>query len=328
MHAVVLYSGCGGSDLGLQQAGYTTSGYEIDPWLCAKATQAGCVATQMDLSVETPTETCDHLHISAPCQGYSRSATPSPKHAAIKQLTVRSAEILVDMKPATFTFENVLEAQRSSAFDTFISIAIRAGYDILGFPADGSRVGCAQIRHRLFLIGLRHSETSFDALQALIPQIKRTMQTAQRTVIKDVVPEITMPIFLYPRNRQSKSLFPPEGCLPTIRRMALAPPSPSCFTVQPVYTIGLTPDHDQISDAIVLDEELAARLSGFPRGHFQFKRRERCRWSTALGNIVPPPMQRYVMGLVAEVRAHAGDPHEAGSYHYAKFSLSRSKSGL
>ena len=325
MHAVVLFSGCGGADLGLQQAGYTTSGYEIDPWLCSKATQAGCPATEMDLTNQTPTETCDHLHISAPCQGFSRSATPSPKHDAIRQLTVRSAEILVDLNPATFSFENVIESQKSWAFDRFISIVTRSGYDVLGFKADASRVGCAQIRHRLFLIGLRHSETSHNALQALIPGIKQTMQTAARTRIQDICPEVNRPIFLYPRGLSDKSLFPPEGCLPTMRRMALALPSPSLH-VQPVYKVGVVPADDEETQAIVLDEELAARLSGFPSGHFEFKRRERCRWSTALGNIVPPPMQRYVMTLVEQVRAHAGDePNAAGSYHYAKFSLSRSK---
>ena len=74
--------------------------------------------------------------------------------------------------------------------------------------------------------------------------------------------------------------------------------------------------------AVVLDNEMTALASGFPAGFFRFRNREKTRYALAFGNVVPPPVMRWVMQQVAKVRGHAGEGG-SGAFHRAIYPLSR-----
>ena len=319
MRAISLFSGVGGSCLGMKQAGYETHGYELNTWCVDRAIECGCDASVMDLSVETPTcEQPDHVHISSPCLGFTRCATLARQHSSIRNLTVRSAEILLDLNPATFSFENAPECIKYAEHNEFIRLATQR-YHIIGFNTDASRLGCCQIRHRFFMIGMRASETSMQALLDLLPTIREVNQRGRRTTIRDALP-VEKQIFVYPRGCKDRCLFQPDECLPTLRRMSHATPSTSIHTS---VSWGVGVDAAMDKDCIVLDNTLTALASGFPPGYFDFRPREKTRYALAFGNVVPPPVQLWVMQQVAAVRPHAGDGEGGGAYHRAVFPLSR-----
>ena len=316
MRAVSLFSGIGGSSLGMVMAGYETTGYELNQWAVDRANEAGTATVLADLNNGVDFE-ADHVHSSAPCQAFSRCGHKADWHEDVANLTVRAAEIIMQTSPATLSWENVTESVKSPQFKKAVKLLSRR-YDLLSFNADASRCGCAQIRHRLWMIGVRRGRGTREALLALVPQIKERMQNGSRTVLRDVIPELEdRQVFLYPRHTRDPCLFPSSGCTPTIRRMALAKPTPG---------IGPTEWSRGISDAdtVVFTPELLARVSGFPDNHFTIRLRQQTRWALGFGNCVPPPMQHYIMTLVAQVRELAGTGR-GGSYTHGDFALRRGR---
>ena len=298
-------------------AGYETTGYELDGWAVDRANEAGTPTVIADLNNGVDFQ-ADHVHSSAPCQAFSRCGHRATWHAGVANLTIRAAEIIMRNNPATLSWENVTESVRSPQFKEAVRI-LSQRYDLLSFNADASRCGCAQIRHRLFMIGVRRGPDTHEALLALIPQIKERMQNGTRTVLRDVIPELEdRQVFLYPRHTEDPCLFPSSGCTPTIRRMALAKPTPGIGPTE--WSRGIE------SDTVVLTPELLARVSGFPNNHFTMRPRQQTRWALGFGNVVPPPMQHYVMTLVTQVRELAGTG-QGGSYVHADFALRRSSAG-
>ena len=195
-------------------------------------------------------------------------------------------------------------------------------YHILSFTVDASRVGACQIRHRLFCVGVRAGDDRVLAeFERLIPELKTTQRTAPRTAVHDVLPELRdRSVFVYPRGVDDPCVFEARGCLPTLRRMTIFRPS-ACLNNAPAHwTVGLR-DH-RPEAAVVLTPEMMARASGFPAGFFTFASRQKCRWGLALGNTVPPPVQEYVMGIVARVVVFAGEGG-VGSYNHAEYALTR-----
>lgn len=86
--ALVLYSGPGGSSLGLQAAGFTTLGVELDPDPVATATTAGLRTVQADVTLTDPRQFVDQhldgpvrlLQASPPCPGFSKAGSGAGRH--------------------------------------------------------------------------------------------------------------------------------------------------------------------------------------------------------------------------------------------------------
>ena len=57
------------------------------------------------------------------------------------------------------------------------------------------------------MIGVRRGRGTREALLALVPQIKERMQNGNRTVLRDVIPELEdRQVFLYPRHTRDPCL--------------------------------------------------------------------------------------------------------------------------
>ena len=318
MRACVLFSGLGGTCLGAQQAGFETIGYELNEWAVSRANEAGCASIQADLTKMCPSDRVDVVFASPPCIGFSRCSQRADWHADACNLTVRTAEIIKEMAPPAFALENVTDILKSTQFASFIEI-LSTDYHMLSFMVDASRVGCCQNRRRVFCLGVRHGDGVKDALLALVPSIQTTMQTAQRTTLGDVIPELgERKLWLYPRHSNDVSLFSSNECVPTLRRMAVFKPSP-CVRGPACYQVGIDPSNPA---PVVPDPEICARLSGFPSGYFTIRPREVTKWGLGLGNVVPPPLQKYIATLLAQVYTLAGTGGE-GSYYHAKYTLRR-----
>ena len=163
MTATVLFAGAGGSSLGLEQAGYHTTGYEY--WKPAADTHNanGMTCRIHDLSVQ-PLDTmflpCDLLWASPPCQPFSAAGDGEGEFddRAGFPWTLR---IIARLLPPVVIIENVKGLTFAKHADYFSSV-LRAIAD-LGYRVDwrvlnSADYGVPQTRERCFIIARRDNK--------------------------------------------------------------------------------------------------------------------------------------------------------------------------
>lgn len=154
-----LFSGCGGLDLGFQEAGH-----EI---IFAVDIDADCVATyrqnvsdnitQNDINMITSIPTCDIIIAGVPCQTFSVAArTTKAQNFTEDSLILQFARIVTINKPHFFLLENVLGLLYEPHIDLlmeFINRMKKAGYKISIRKLDAADYGVPQHRRRVFIYG-------------------------------------------------------------------------------------------------------------------------------------------------------------------------------
>jgi DNA (cytosine-5)-methyltransferase 1 len=184
MRCVSLFSGCGGLDLGLKQAGFTTVlAVDNDP-RCARSYQHNFPQTPFFLgSVSALTgprlrqlshgETARGITLLAggpPCPPYSKSRfyrTSKPRALAdeIGQVTLTGyLETLRLLRPEAFLLENVAGMAyrvHADALRVLVGSAEDLGYHCVWRVLNAADYGVPQIRERFFLVGMRHGVFRF-----------------------------------------------------------------------------------------------------------------------------------------------------------------------
>lgn len=165
---VSLFSGCGGLDLGFQQAGFRCLGaYDADP---------NCLEIH-SRNLKTPTFQCDlssarlpqEVNFSprvvvagSPCQGFSTIGKRAINDKR-NDLLVAGGKIAVTLKPDFFVAENVpavVYGSHAQYWDELIQTLAAAGYSCSTLFLRASDFGVAQMRRRLFLIASKRSLAS------------------------------------------------------------------------------------------------------------------------------------------------------------------------
>lgn len=191
MKCVSLYTGCGGLDLGFHNAGFTTIwANDIDP-LALKS-----FATELERKgYEIPEihcgdisgkplpkpESADVVIGGPPCQGFSVAGRMDPNDPRSRQVWefFRAVE---HVRPRAFVMENVKALASNSRWKGTIQ-ALEAKGEELGYQTrllilNAADYGVAQLRERMFLVGLkngvmptpigkRHRKTVREALEKL-----------------------------------------------------------------------------------------------------------------------------------------------------------------
>lgn len=160
MRAVSLFSGCGGSDVGVMAAGFDVVmandilGYAKDVY------EANHPETDYVLSDVQKIKTfpaADLLIGCYPCQGFSQGGVRDPG-AGINKLYLEFARALHLIKPKAFIVENVSGLVRANfrhlLKDQF-KVFKEAGYDVSSEVLNASDFGVAQDRRRIFIVGTR-----------------------------------------------------------------------------------------------------------------------------------------------------------------------------
>ena len=164
MEAVSLFSGCGGSDLGLAAAGVETI------W----ANDASESACELYEAVTGTKKIIRHANITSlskfpkaeilvgcyPCQGYSQGGRRNDADK-INYLYQQFDRALRTVHPRAFIVENV-DGMRFSQNQHLLRAQVTrfrmAGYKVVWQVLDAKDYGLAQDRKRLFIVGIRSSE--------------------------------------------------------------------------------------------------------------------------------------------------------------------------
>lgn len=175
MSFISLFSGCGGLDLGFQQAGFRCLG-AFDNNETALRTHAQNLDTptfQVDLSKgQLPGDRTSRPMVvvaGAPCQGFS---TIGKRRVDDQRngLLLAAGKIAVTLKPAFFVAENVpavASGAHAKYWESLRASLTEAGYTCSTLLLKASDFGVAQQRRRLFMIASRgDSEATVPTINA------------------------------------------------------------------------------------------------------------------------------------------------------------------
>lgn len=156
-----LYAGCGGLDLGFQQAGYSIVwANERDPEAAGTyANLVGDIVVGDIGEVEIPTDPVDLIIGGPPCQGFSVGGSRDRNDPRNNEVW-RFADIVCRLRPEAFLMENVpsLASTRDAKYRSLYRDVCRQyranGYTVTAQILTASRVSdTPQMRGRLFLYG-------------------------------------------------------------------------------------------------------------------------------------------------------------------------------
>jgi DNA (cytosine-5)-methyltransferase 1 len=296
--AVSIFSGCGGSDLGLRDAGFDillandVSRYACNTYkLNMPETEVICG----DVSGIKHFPNADILIGCYPCQGFSQGGARQHDRS-INYLYREFDRALRLIKPKAFIVENVSGMIRSNNKKLLMNQVYRfrmAGYKVTG-PAllNAYEFGVPQIRKRVFIVGIR----SDLGIEYKFPQPSHGPNGRRRGRTQEDVlaglPEWPEGEFYnkgfhwyyLSRNRRKGWNEPSATIVSNLRHMPLHPMSP------PLVKHG---DDDwrfaYDGPARRFTYREAALLQGFPR-RFKFADGSLTQKHKAVGNAVPPPL--------------------------------------
>lgn len=298
--AVSLFSGCGGSDLGLAAAGIDTIwANERQAYACSlyeHVTGSSNIECADIRTIDTFPR-ADILYGCYPCQGYSQGGRRTDSDP-INYLYREFDRALRSIQPLAFIVENVdgmRFIQNKPLLNAQLTRFRSAGYRVAWQPVNAKSYGLAQDRKRLLLVGIRSSERKTFAF----PEPTHGDEPGQVpfTKMRDVIWHLrkapagsfnTEPLHWYylSRNRWRGWDDQARCVVAHWRHVGLHPDSPS---LKRVHTDKWVFERD--GNVRRLSYLECAALQGFPDPHsFNVKSvpvRERFR---AIGNAVPPPL--------------------------------------
>lgn len=160
MKAVSLFSGCGGSDAGVLAAGFeVVMANDILPY-ARDVYLANHPATDYVVGNVAKIENfpnADLLVGCYPCQGFSQGGVRDPSRT-INTLYLEFARALNQIKPRAFIVENVSGMVRNNfrhLLEDQLKVFTEAGYRVKAEVLNAADFGVAQLRRRIFIVGVR-----------------------------------------------------------------------------------------------------------------------------------------------------------------------------
>lgn len=152
--AATLFSGGGGADIGLSDAGLSVKwGIEKDPDIVSVARENGLSIRQGDLTNEDPSEwpAVDVLHASPPCPNFSVAKTNAEESGEDVSLARATARFISGIRPQLFTLENVWGYRKSRSWQLIRQTLTAEGYDWNGWRLNCANWGVPQTRKRMIV---------------------------------------------------------------------------------------------------------------------------------------------------------------------------------
>ena len=163
MNVVSFFAGCGGLDLGFEQANFRV--------VWANELEPHCRATYFrnhpdtkfvlgDICKIDPTDIpdCDGFIGGPPCQSWSIAGKQKGLDDERGQLFIKYIELIKAKQPKFFVIENVkgiLDSNFKNVFNMFLDKLNEAGYDVKWQLLDAVSYGVPQNRERVFVVGFR-----------------------------------------------------------------------------------------------------------------------------------------------------------------------------
>jgi len=288
--SIVLCSGGGGADIGIERAGFKVelaidmdksatacyhANFENTPVLTKKIE---------DVSVEEILKLTglkvgelDHLHCSWPCVEYSSANTRTAKNPPenINRVFNAFVEKIKGLQPKTWTGENVdgiLFGEKKAFFkDAINSVVALGNYDFKYKVLNSAFYKVPQNRRRLIMIAKRKDVSPGIPLEFPKPEI-----SIEGLRVKDVFPQIKF----YRQNQFAKTIIHNTHLMCTI-----------------TATDGLMV-YDHAWRKISIEE--IKTIMGFPK-EFKLPSKSRITNVRILGNAVPPPLMTAVMERIKNI---------------------------
>lgn len=309
--AVSLFTGCGGSDAGVINAGFDVlMANDIIPY--AKDTYlANHPETDYVLGSITNIELfpkSDLLVGCYPCQGFSQGGLRQAENK-LNYLYLEFARALNAIKPKAFIVENVSGMVRSNYKHLLldqIKIFTEAGYNVQHKVLNAAEYGVAQERKRIFIVGIRND---FN-LTYQFPEVTHGLNLQDPYLtIQDAIGDLPLwpegefydydfHWYYMSRDRRRDWLQPSKTIVSNARHMPLHPISPIleklgndkwAFTTE--------------SKARRFSYREAARLQGFTKD-FIFPETKNANLTMkykVIGNAVPPPLFEAVAKALPDI---------------------------
>lgn len=299
MKAVSLFSGCGGSDVGLIKAGFeVVMANDILPY-AKEVYEANHPETDYILKNIEKVEhfpSADILAGCYPCQGFSQGGRRQADNK-LNYLYREFARALNYIKPKAFIVENVSGMTRKT-FDHLLKDQIKvfseAGYNVVFKVLNAADYGVAQERKRIFIVGIRCDlGLWFD-----FPEVTHGTEERPKITIREALKGLPdwpdkneyydqgFHWYYMSRNRKCNWEETSKTMVSSARHMVLHPVSPDMVKIER--------DHwEFVSDAPArrFTYREAARLQGF--GDLIFPRELEVTLENkykVVGNAVPPPL--------------------------------------
>ncbi|MGH8052504.1 MAG: DNA cytosine methyltransferase [Stenotrophomonas sp.] len=308
--AVSLFTGCGGSDVGLAQAGFSIlMANDVLPY-ARDVYQANHEDTDYRLGSVADIKSfpsADLLVGCYPCQGFSQGGVREPSRG-INKLYLEFARALRDIKPKAFIVENVSGMIRSNfrhLLRNQLAAFRRAGYRVKCEVLSAADYGVAQERKRIFIVGIRSDiDAPYDFPQATHGLACKYPHRTIRDAIGDmpVWPEGEFYArdfhwYYLSRDRRRDWDQPSKTIVANSRHMPLHPMSPALKKIEHnVWKF--------VSDAPArrFSYREAARLQGFSDLVFPDTRPGSLDMRyTVVGNAVPPPLFNAVASALPDI---------------------------
>lgn len=300
--AVSLFSGCGGSDLGLHQAGFdVVMSNDILPY-ARDVQQANLQNTEYvlkDVSLIKQFPKVDLLAGCYPCQGFSQGGVREADRS-INYLYREFDRALRQIKPKAFIVENVSGMTRSTYTHLLNNQITRfrlAGYKVNWQVLNANDYGVAQERKRIFIVGIRSDfDQKFVFPEPTHGENKQFKALVQEDVIADL-PEWPENEFCdqdfhwyyLSRDRYRGWKEPSKTIVSNMRHMPLHPNSPKLIKLGPDKWVF---EEDRAARRLSYHE--AARLQGFPKDFILPDTANMSMKYKVIGNAVPPPLFKAV----------------------------------
>lgn len=179
MNVVSFFAGCGGLDLGFEQAGFNVIwANEFNP-LCRDTYIRNHPNTEFVLGdinkvkIEDIPD-CEGFIGGPPCQSWSVAGKQRGLEDTRGQLFLTYIEMIKAKNPKFFLIENVkglLDSMFKDVFKEFLKKLSEAGYDVKWELLDAVNFGVPQNRERVFIIGFRNDlKVSYEFPKATYPE--------------------------------------------------------------------------------------------------------------------------------------------------------------
>ena len=165
VRTISLFSGCGGSDLGLQRLGYNVVwANDISKAACETyGDNVGSVIRCGDIADFDRFPSAQFLVGCYPCQGFTQGGRRNPGDS-INYLYQQFDRVLRIVRPKAFVVENVngmAYGDNTQLLDNQLRRYRLAGYRVKWNVLNAENYGVAQSRRRVFIVGIR-SDLDFE----------------------------------------------------------------------------------------------------------------------------------------------------------------------
>lgn len=306
---VSLFSGCGGSDSGVLNAGFTVLlANDIAPY--AKALYESNLP-ETDYRSESISKihsfpTADLLIGCYPCQGFSQGGA-RVSHRGINYLYREFDRALRKINPKAFIVENVSGMRRSDFRHLLTNQIVRfrfAGYRVSHNLLNAVNYGVAQERARIFIVGIR----SDFGVTYRFPDATHTENGANRfrTIADELIGMPLWPAgefiedgfhwYYMSRNRRRDWSEPSKTIVSHPRHIPLHPTSPKLIRIHTDKWIWSSDDPPRR-----FSYREAACLQGFKRDLVFPEDGTMRQKYEAIGNAVPPPLFQAVAEALPDI---------------------------